>query len=178
MRSRTSTWFETSVRYPKTQEDGMEKEVTEQYVVDALSFTEAEKSIYEEMVHYTSGELKITRISKAAYGEVFFSDADADDKWYKAKLQFITLDEKTEKEKRSNVNYLVQANSLARAVKYVDEVMGGTMIDYAIVGLNETKIMDVFEHTASGSKKEEVNDVPEYMEDTKTEEPAAEQPAE
>lgn len=87
---------------------------------------------------------------------------DDDDKWYKAKLQFITIDEKTEKEKRSNVTYLVQAKSLARALRYIDEVMGKTMIDYDTVGINETPIMDVFEHHAAGEKKEEKNDVPEY----------------
>jgi len=98
----------------------------------------------------------------ACYGEIFFSDIDDDDKWYKAKLQFITIDEKTDKEKRSNVTYLVQAKSLARALRYIDEVMGKTMIDYDVVGLNETKLMDVFEHHAPGDKKEEKNDVPEY----------------
>ena len=93
-----------------------------------------------------------------------------DDKWYKAKLQFITIDEKTEKEKRSTVNYLVQAKSLARALRYVDEEMGKTMIDYDTIGLNETNLMDVFEHQAPN--KEEKNDAPEY------EQGNAEQPAE
>lgn len=106
--------------------------------------------------------MKVSGIGKACYGEIFFSDIDDDDKWYKAKLQFITIDEKSEKEKRSNVTYLVQAKSLARALRYIDEVMGKTMIDYDVVGLNETKLMDVFEHYAPGDKKEEKNDVPEY----------------
>jgi hypothetical protein len=110
--------------------------------------------------------MKITDIKPASYGEVFFSDMDSDDKWYKAKLQFITIDEKSEKEKRSNVYYLVQAASLPGAVKHVDEVMGGTMIDYVIASIVETQIMDVFEHHAPGTskKKEEKNDVPEYEE--------------
>lgn len=162
MRSRTSTWFETKVRYQKTMDDGTEKKVTEAYVVDALSFTEAESSIIDEMAVYTSGELQVTGISKAPYGEIFFSDVDDDDKWYRAKLSFIIIDEKTEKEKRSAVNYLVQAKSLARALRYIDEEMGKTMIDYEVVGLAETKLMDVFEHTAPGEKKEEKNDKPEY----------------
>lgn len=162
MRSRTSTWFETKVKYLKTMEDGSEKVVSEAYVVDALSFTEAESAIIDEMSVYVSGELKVSGIGKACYGEIFFSDIDDDDKWYKAKLQFITIDEKSEKEKRSNVTYLVQAKSLARALRYIDEVMGKTMIDYDVVGLNETKLMDVFEHNAPGEKKEEKNDVPEY----------------
>ena len=164
MRSRTSTWFETKVKYQKTMEDGSEKVVSEAYVVDALSFTEAESAIIDEMSVYVSGELKVSGIGKACYGEIFFSDIDDDDKWYKAKLQFITIDEKSEKEKRSNVTYLVQAKSLARALRYIDEVMGKTMIDYDVVGLNETKLMDVFEHQAPNEKKEEKNDVPEYEE--------------
>jgi hypothetical protein len=161
MRSRTAVWFETKIRYEKTMEDGMQKKTTEQYVVDALSFTEAENTIINEMRVYLSGEFKITDIKQAAYGEIFFSEADSDDKWYKSKLQFITLDEKTEKEKRSTVTYLVQAASLPGAVKHIDEVMGGTMIDYVMTSIQETQIMDVFEHNAA-KKQEERNDVPEY----------------
>ena len=103
MRSRTADWFETKIRYEKTQDDGTQKKVTEQYVVDALSFTEAESAITEEMKAYISGDYKITDIKTAAYHEIFFSDLDKDDKWYKAKLQFITIDEKTEKEKRTSM---------------------------------------------------------------------------
>lgn len=124
------------------------KKVTEQYVVDALSFTEAEAAITEEMKSYISGEYRITDIKMAAYHEIFFSDMDKDDKWYKAKLQFITIDEKTEKEKRSSVFYLVQAGSLTKAVGYIDEMMGKTMIDYVISSVAETQIMDVYEHDA------------------------------
>ena len=104
MRSRTADWFETKIRYEKTQEDGSMKKVTEQYVVDALSFTEAEAAITEEMKSYISGDYRITDIKMAAYHEIFFSDMDKDDKWYKAKLQFITIDEKTEKEKRCGLH--------------------------------------------------------------------------
>ena len=162
MRSRTAVWFETKIRYEKTMDDGMQKKVSESYVVDALSFTEAENTIIEEMRVYITGDFKVTDLKQAAYGEIFFSDADTDDKWYKCKLQFITIDEKTEKEKRSTVTYLVQAGSLPAAVKHVNEVMGGTMIDYVIVGIQETQIMDVFEH--NGAKKDATlhNNAPEY----------------
>ena len=158
MRSRTADWFETKIRYEKTQDDGTQKKVTEQYVVDALSFTEAESAITEEMKAYISGDYKITDIKTAAYHEIFFSDLDKDDKWYKAKLQFITIDEKTEKEKRTSIFYLVQAGSLTKAVNYIDEFMGKTMIDYAIASVAETQIMDVFEHDASAdSHKQQDN---------------------
>ena len=166
MRSRSAEWFETKIKYEKMTDDGTMKKVSEQYVVDALSFTEAEKRVTEEMSSYISGEYEVANIKKAAYGEIFFSDVDTDDKWYRAKLQFITLDEKTAKEKRQNVNYLVQAKSLMDAVKSIDEVMGGTMIDYQIAAVAETMIMDVYEYNVA-SKKEEVNDKPEYQEEKK-----------
>ena len=159
MRSRTALWFETKVRYDKMMEDGQQKKVIESYVVDALSFGEAEERITEEMSAYISGEFDVKAITPASYGEIFFSENANDDRWYKTKLQFITSDEKTEKEKRSSVYYLVQAANLNGAVKNIDEVMGGTMIDYVIASINETTIMDVFEHKAKTQKKDEK---PEY----------------
>ena len=146
MRSRTAKWFICIMKYEKVQEDGMQKKVTEQYVVDALSFSEAEKRITEEMSSYISGEFEVVNINPAPFGEVFFAEDGTSDMWFKAKLQFITIDEKTEKEKRSNVTYLVQAGSFEGARKNIDEVMGGTMIDYVIAGVNETPVMDVFEY--------------------------------
>jgi hypothetical protein len=146
MRSRTATWFECKIRYEKVMEDGLQKKVTEQHVVDALSFSEAEQRIIEEMSAYISGEFEVTDVKKAQYKEVFFSDAANDDRYYKAKLAFITIDERTEKEKRSNVTYLVQAATLDGAVTHINEVMNGTMIDYEKSNIAETKIMDVFEY--------------------------------
>jgi hypothetical protein len=127
-------------------DNGLQKKVTEQYVVDALSFSEAEKRITEEMSAYISGEFEITDVKKALYKEVFFDDAEMSDRYYKAKLAFITIDERTEKEKRSNATYLVQATTLDGAVKNINEVMDGTMIDYEKSNIAETKIMDVFEY--------------------------------
>ena len=134
-------------------EDGLQKKVTESYTVDALSFSEAEERIIEEMSSYISSEFTVQDIKKASYCEIFFSDAELADKWYKAKLQFITIDEKTEKEKRSSVNYLVQAGTLNGAVKSIDEVMGGTMIDYVIASVAETTLMDVFEYKKQGKSE-------------------------
>ncbi len=165
MKSRTSDWFETKIKYDKTQEDGSQKAVIEQYVVDALSFTEAEATLVEEMSSYISGDFKIVGMKPAPYHEIFFSDSAQADKWYKAKLMFITIDEKTEKEKRSAVNYLVQAGSLPSAVKSIEEVMGGTMIDYVIASVAETMFMDVFEHRLVADKKAGADDVPEYEQD-------------
>ena len=157
LRSRTSTWFECKVRYEKTQEDGSDKLVNELYVVDALSFTEAEASIIDNMAFYVSGELKIANINPANYNEIFFSGNDDDDLWFKARLAFITIDDKN-KEKRTYVNYLIQAKSIERAKRYVDEVMGETIIDYELKSLSETKIFDVFEHEPSTDNKQKEKD--------------------
>lgn len=146
MRTRTANWFETKIRYEKTMEDGLQKKVSEKYVVNALSHTEAEERIIEEMSSYISGEFDVKGIVPASYTEIFFSDDANADRWYKAKLQFITIDERTEKEKRSNAYYLVQAGSFDNAVKAIHEVMDGTMIDYVIASLAETPLMDCFEY--------------------------------
>ena len=158
MRSRTAIWFECKIAYEKVMEDGLQKKVNENYVVDALSFTEAEKRIMEEMSSYISGEFTIKDIKIAPYKEIFFSDEELADRWYKAKLEFITIDEKTEKEKRSAVNYLVQAGTLKGAVGNIESVMGTTMIDYVIASVTETKLMDVFEY----GKQEVKDEKPEF----------------
>lgn len=146
MRSRTSIWFECKVRYEKSGEDGMPRKVTETYVVDALSFSEAESRIMEEMSRWVSGELEIADLKIAQYKEIFFADSDMADKWYKAKLAFITIDEKTDKEKKTTVYYLVNAGNINSALKNVDEIMSGTMVDYQTCNLSETQIIDVFEY--------------------------------
>ena len=146
MRSRTSNWFEAKVRFEKTMEDGMPKKVTELYVIDALSWGEAEQRILKEMSSFVSGEIEIVDLKIAAYKEIFFADSDMADKWYKVKLAFITIDEKTDKEKKTSVNYLVNAGNFNSALKNINEIMEGTMIDYQTCNLTETKIEDVFEY--------------------------------
>ena len=135
----------------------MPKKVVEVYTVDALSFSEAEERIMEEMSSCVSGEIEIADLKIAPYKEIFFADNDLADKWYKTKLAFITIDEKTDKEKKTSVFYLVNAGNIDSAIKNIDEVMGGTMIDYQAINVSETSIMDVFEY-----KKKEKDDKPEY----------------
>ena len=145
MRDVNKRWLETIVRYDKTMESGEVKKVNEVYVVDAITFGEAEESITREMRHFVDGDFEVKNINPAPYSEIFFSDKDTDDKYYRVKLAFITIDEKTQKEKKSKVTYLVQAGSLEQARKNTEEVMNGTMIDYEFVSVTETKIFDVFE---------------------------------
>jgi hypothetical protein len=135
-------------------ENGMNKKVTEPYLVDALSFTEAEKRIIEEITPYITGEFTVSDIKRANYSELFFNDEEAADRWFRCKVVFITLDEKSGAEKRTSTNILVQAADLRDAVKKLDEGMKGTMADYQIGSVAETSITDVFPYG-------EVNDQPE-----------------
>ena len=155
MRSRTAIWFEAKIRYEKMMEDGCLKKVTETYVIDALSFGEAEKRILEEMTSYVSGEVEVCALKIAPYKEIFFADSNMDDKWYVAKLAFITIDEKTDKEKKTRVCYLVNAGNINAAVKNIEEQMAGTMIDYDTFNVSETQILDVFEYKTKGENKPE-----------------------
>lgn len=145
MRSVYKRWFETIVRYDKTMESGEAKKVSEVYVVDAITFGEAEESITREMRHFIDGDFEVKNINPAPYSEIFFSDNETDDKYYRVKLDFITVDKRTQKEKKLKVTYLVQAGSLEQARKNTEEVMNGTTIDYEFVSVTETKILDVFE---------------------------------
>lgn len=137
-----TNWFETKVKYDKTCEDGVIRTVTEPYLVDALSYTEAEARIIEEIRPYITGEFTIANITRKKYSETFFNDAG--DRYYNARLAYIVLDEKSGTEKKTNVNMLVQANSVQEALDIVTAEMKQTMIDYAIIGVTETAIMDIF----------------------------------
>lgn len=145
MREKTSNWFEVKVAYDKTIESGEQKRVTELYVVEAMSFAEAETSITKHVDELTAGDFEVKAITIPQYKEVWFSDNTFDDKYYKVKLQFITIDERTEKEKKSNVFYLVLAKDFDTAKRYVEDT-GKSMMDYTIASIKETNILDLFEN--------------------------------
>ena len=142
-----NTWFLTKIRYEKVMENGMQKKVTEPYLVDALSFTEAEARIIEE-APFISGEFTVSDISRAHYSEIFTSEEDSADKWFAGRLAFTTLDEKSGKEKRTYTNVLIQAADIHDAMKKLDEGMKGTMADYSSILLKETAIVDVYPYEA------------------------------
>lgn len=153
-----NTWFECKVRYEKTLENGTNKKITELYLVDALSFTEAEAKIIEEMTPFISGEFTVANIKRANYSEIFPSNETNADKWYDCKLEFIILDEKSGVEKKTKTTVLIQAFDLRDAMKKLDEGMKGTMEDYNAVCIKETSIMDVYPY-------EEENTVQQKSED-------------
>lgn len=134
--------FECGIRYEKTLENGMQKKVTELYIVDALSFTEAESRIIGEMTPFINGDFEVVSEKITKYSE--YVETPDGDKWYKAKVNFITLDEKSGAEKKQAFFYLVQAKDIDHARCRLNEYMQGSMADWECEALQETKIMDVF----------------------------------
>lgn len=137
-----NNWFECKVTYEKMMENGMQKKVTEPYLVDALSFTEAEARIIEEIQPYITGYFTIKTVSKAKISETFFNDKG--DRFYKFKVNYITLDEKRGMEKKTSVKMIAQACTLKEAIAVLEEGMKSTMCDYLIAEVKETNIIDVF----------------------------------
>ena len=149
-----SQWFETKVKYDKTMLDtGAIKSVTETYLVDALSFTEAEARITKEMEPFVSGELTVTAVRKVRFEDVLYHEGG--DRWYKVKINMITIDEKTGAEKRSASFSLVQASEFKLALDYFLEAMKSVLFDFEIVNITEMAYIDVFGADLGGGKVEE-----------------------
>lgn len=136
-------WFEGKIQYEKlSPEDGNPKKTTETYLVDALSFTEAEARLIKEVAAYVSGECTVSNIKRAKYYEVF--DAPSGDRWYRAKVLFIVIDQEKGTEKRVPATMLLQASDIQEALNRLHEGMKGTMSDYEVAMITDTPIMDVF----------------------------------
>lgn len=142
--------YECGVRYERTMENGMTKKVTELYLVDALSFAEAEGRITNEMEPYISGDFDVVTIKRTNISEIVEGLSTAD-KWFKAILMYITIDEKTGKEKKQAVHFIVRASDINNAHICVVEHMKGSVMDYEIATLDETKIMDLFRYKVNTS---------------------------
>lgn len=145
-------WFLGKVQYGKIMENGMQKKVSEPYLIDALSFTEAEKRLIEEMRPFISGEFTVTAVGRKKYTEVFFNDNG--DRFYAVRVAFITLDEKSGSEKRTKVEMLVQASTLPKALEIHTKMMKDTLADYIVTKIEETPIMDVFPWTGEKNDPE------------------------
>lgn len=146
-------WFECKVRFDKTMENGLVKKVTEPYLVDALSFTEAEARITEEVTPYISGEFSVSAVKKCKVSEIFRDETG--DKWYQVKVGFIAIDERSGAEKRTVSLIMVQASDFHNAVENFLDGMKGTMADFEIVSIAETQILDVFPAKLSTESEDE-----------------------
>ena len=150
-----NTWFECTAKYIKMDETGHEKKASETYLLDAISFTEAESRIYKELQTMVSGEFVVSRIAKTRISEIIPSDNG--DRWYKAKVAFITVDEESGKEKRVSQFVLVFSDSIKEAYDQIIVAMEGMMADFEISGINESTILDVFPYA------EAKNEVPPHL---------------
>jgi uncharacterized membrane protein YvbJ len=125
-------------------ENGLVKKVTESYLVDALSHAEAEARIIEEMKPYISGEFTVSAVRRINYTEIFFNEEG--DRYYRVKVSFIALDEKTGSERKTKADMLVQASGLKEAIAVTEAGMKGTLADYVIESISETTLLDVFKY--------------------------------
>ena len=137
-----ANWFECKVKYDKMQENGILKKVNEPYLVDALSFTEAEARIIEEITPYISGDSTVSAVKRTKISEIFYDETG--DRWYNVKYNIITIDEKSAMEKKQAVFTLVQASDFQKALDNFMANMKGTLADFEIASITETAIMDVY----------------------------------
>lgn len=145
------SWFECKVKFERTGDDGKIIKVNESYLVDALSFTEAEERIIEEMKPFISGDFSVAHIKRVKIGELF--TLDSGDKWYRFKVNYITLDEEKGVEKKIPVNMMVQASNIKEALERHTEGMKGSMADYEVAVITETMIMDVYRYAQSSTQQ-------------------------
>jgi len=150
-----STWYECKVRYQKMDQNGKEKKVNEPYLVDAVSFTDAEKRINEEMEPYISGEFQVTNIKIANYSELHPNENG--DRWFKCKVSFVNLDEEKGVERKSNTYMLIQSNDVKEAYQAIEELLHDTVSDYEIPAITESPIMDVFPFS------DKIDEIPENL---------------
>lgn len=141
-----NNWFEVKVKYEKIDERGAVKKVTEPYLIDAMSFTEAEARAIKELEPYLSGEFMISNIARANYSELF--PYDDGDRWFKCKIAYVSIDEEKGTEKRKASYVLVQANDVKHAWENLVKSMENYMGDYEINGIQETNILDIFPYSA------------------------------
>lgn len=147
-----STWFECKAKYQKTDQNGKEKMVTEPYLVDAVSFTDAEKRINELLAPYITGEFKVTNIKIANFSELIPNEAC--ERWYKCKVTFIGYNEEKGTETKTSTYMLVQANTVKQAFEFVENSMKGSVSDFEIPSIMESPLKDVFPFFENGEKPE------------------------
>ena len=157
-------WYECKVKYRKTHETGESKVTTETYLLDAVSYTEAEARITEEMKTYTSEEFMITNIKVANLSEVHpFENSD---RWFKSKVSLISYDDESGKERKSNLYMLIQANDVKEAYENTEQALQETMGDYSIPAITESPILDVFPYFSDEEESTVASEVTEEIEET------------
>lgn len=139
-------WYQVKARLERVQDDGSQKIVSENYLVQAFSFGMAEGAIQKEIASFASGEFDIVAVARKNYAEVIESNLGNEiaDKWYKCKVNLVTLNERRGKEKKTSQFFLVNANTAMTAHELVDNFMMSSVSNYEVEQVDETKILEVF----------------------------------
>ena len=164
----TANWFEATVKYMKVNEDGREKKVNEAYLLDAMSYTEAESRIMHEMESVISGDYYISSLKKSNITELVPSEDENDDRWYKAKVNIIDADEVSGKEKSTGQYYLVAASNINKALENLEKSLASFVVPYEIASLTDTQFMDVFPYFSD--EEEQIPENLKPLTEEKTEE--------
>lgn len=152
-----NNWFECKVKYQKIDENGKDKNVREAYLVDALSFTEAEARINKKLEEFISGEFNLTNISKSSLNEIF--PFETGDKWFKVKIEFMAIDEAKGKEKKTSNLLLIQADDMMEALKNTEESLSTMIVPYDIKSIIESPIIDIFPYF----EEEQTDKIPDNL---------------
>lgn len=137
-----NSWFTVKVRYTKQLENGCFKRVSEPYLVAAMTFTDAEARIFEELASSIRGEFSVINIARTDFHDIFqYEDSDT---WYKCKISFEGASEDSEKPKKVSQNFLIGASSVKEATERLTESLSTLMVDFNVTSVNVTGIVDIF----------------------------------
>ena len=155
----TANWFECKIKYTKVTEDGKGKKVSEMYLLDAISYTEAESRITEALASIIQGDFYIAGLKKSNITELVESTDEQDDKWYKAKVGIIDADQISGKEKKSNQYFLVAGASINKALANLEKSLSTYVVPYEIDAISDTTFMDVFPYFSGDTEQQ----IPEHL---------------
>lgn len=137
-----NSWFTVKVKYTKQLENGTFKRVSEPYLLAAMTFTDAEARIYEELGSSIRGEFQVTGIARTDLHDIFqYDDAD---QWFKCKVTYDRIDEDGEKAKTISQNFLVSAAHVKEAYERIEESLATLMIDFNVVSITASPIVEIF----------------------------------
>ena len=154
-------WYTCKVKYNRYDDEGKYKTVTEPYLVDAVSFTEAESRIYEKVGDLVDGDFFVTTINKSNISDIFHFDNT--DKWYLSKVKYVSVDEESGKEKKITSNMLVAAENVKDAYEKIEEGLSTMLVPYDVTSITESPIIDIFPYESGEEPAKEEEEIDPYI---------------
>ncbi len=158
-----NSWYTVAVKYTKQLDNGTLKRVTEPYLLDAVSFTDAEARIYQELGTTIKGEFLVTKVTKTNFSDVFNYE-DTED-WYKCKVGYISEDADSGKAKRVVNNFLVTAENVKQAYERIESSLDQMLVGFDIPSIQLTKLVEVFPYNPDLDLELQRKKVEDYSED-------------